>query len=80
MLTGVVHVWQLIPLSFFLGCVNGFDIPARQSLYVDLIGNREDLSNAIALNSSMVNGARLIGPTIAGLLIASVGEGGLFPD
>lgn len=77
-LTHVVKVWHLFPLSIFLGCVNAFDLPARQSLYVDMIEDRNDLSNAIALNSSMVNGARLIGPTIAGLLIASLGEGMCF--
>lgn len=74
-LTGVVQVWQIILLSLILGVVNAFDIPIRQSFVVEMVEQREDLGNAIALNSSLVNGARLIGPAIAGLLIASVGEG-----
>ena len=74
-LTGVVQVWQIILLSLILGVVNAFDIPVRQSFIVEMVEHREDLGNAIALNSSMVNGARLIGPAIAGLLVASVGEG-----
>ncbi len=77
-LTGMVQVWQIVVLSLFLGIVNAFDIPVRQSFVVQMVDLREDLSNAIALNSSMVNGARLIGPTIAGLLVASVGEGVCF--
>ena len=77
-LTGVVHIWQIILLSLFLGIVNAFDIPVRQSFVVQMVDSRDDLSNAIALNSSMVNGAKLIGPTIAGLLVASVGEGVCF--
>jgi MFS family permease len=74
-LTGVVQVWQIILLSLVLGVVNAFDIPVRQSFVVEMVEHREDLGNAIALNSSLVNGARLIGPAIAGLLVASVGEG-----
>jgi len=74
-LTGIVQVWQIILLSLILGVVNAFDIPIRQSFVVEMVEQREDLGNAIALNSSLVNGARLIGPAIAGLLIASVGEG-----
>ena len=74
-LTGIVQVWQIIVLSLILGMVNAFDIPIRQSFVVEMVDQREDLGNAIALNSSMVNGARLIGPAIAGLLVASVGEG-----
>jgi len=74
-LTGVVQVWQIILLSLILGVVNAFDIPIRQSFVVEMVEQREDLGNAIALNSSMVNGARLIGPAIAGLLVASLGEG-----
>lgn len=77
-LTGIVHVWHIIVLSLLLGIVNAFDIPIRQSFLVEMVPNREDLGNAIALNSSMVNGARLIGPTIAGLMVASVGEGVCF--
>jgi len=74
-LTGNVTVWHIIPLSVFLGLVNAFDIPARQTFVVEIIENRKDLGNAIALNSSMFNGARLLGPSIAGVLIATVGEG-----
>ncbi len=74
----VVAVWQLIPLSLLLGCVYAFDIPARQALLVEIVEDRADLGNAIALNSSMVNGARLIGPTIAGILIGLIGEGMCF--
>ncbi|HOV80395.1 MAG TPA: MFS transporter [Bacillota bacterium] len=74
-LSGNVTIWHLIPLSVFLGLVNAFDTPARQSFVVDIIEKKEDLGNAIALNSSMFNGARLVGPSIAGMLIAGVGEG-----
>lgn len=77
-MTGIIQVWQIILLSLFLGLVNAFDIPIRQSFVIEMIENREDLGNAIALNSSMVNGARLIGPSIAGMLVASVGEGVCF--
>jgi MFS family permease len=70
-----VQVWQILALSLILGVINTFDIPARQSFIVDMVDNREDLGNAIALNSSMFNAARLIGPSIAGLLVAAVGEG-----
>ncbi len=77
-LTNVIVVWHLVLLSVFLGIVNAFDTPIRQSLIIDMIDKREDLGNAIALNSSMVNGARLIGPSIAGILIATVGEGMCF--
>jgi MFS family permease len=64
-------------LAALLGVVNAFDIPGRQSFLVDMVG-REDLMNAIALNSSMFNGARVIGPAIAGILLIKVGEGGCF--
>ena len=77
-LTGIVQVWHIILLSLLLGIVNAFDTPVRQSFVVEMVSHREDLGNAIALNSSMVQGARLIGPTIAGLLVASVGEGVCF--
>jgi len=77
-LSGVVHVWHIVVLSLLLGVVNAFDIPIRQSFVVEMVSHREDLGNAIALNSSMVNGARLVGPAIAGLLVASVGEGVCF--
>lgn len=76
-LTGVVEVWHLIALSVMSGLVNGVDVPARQSLLVQLVGE-EDLPNAIALNSSMFNAARLVGPAVAGVLIGWVGEGPVF--
>ncbi len=74
-LSGHILVWHIIVLSICLGCINAFDIPARQSFVVEMIEKKEDLANAIALNSSMVNGARLFGPSIAGLLIVFAGEG-----
>ncbi|MFZ0818620.1 MAG: MFS transporter [Candidatus Acidiferrales bacterium] len=70
-------VWEIMVLASLLGVVNAFDIPARQSFLVEMVG-REDLMNAIALNSSMFNGARIIGPAIAGILVASIGEGWCF--
>lgn len=76
--TGVVAVWQLVALALFLGVVNGMDVPARQSLLVRLVAGPEDLPNAIALNSSMFNAARLAGPAVAGVLIGLVGEGPVF--
>lgn len=72
-----VHVWQVMVLAALLGVVNAFDIPARQAFLIDMVG-REDLMNAIALNSSMFNGARVIGPAVAGILVASIGEGWCF--
>jgi MFS family permease len=77
-LANVIAVWHLALLSVFLGIVNAFDTPIRQSLVIEMVERREDLGNAIALNSSMVNGARLVGPSIAGMLIAGVGEGMCF--
>ncbi len=76
-LSGRVQVWQIMVLAAALGVVNAFDIPARQAFLIDMVG-REDLMNAIALNSSMFNGARIIGPAIAGILVASIGEGWCF--
>ncbi len=77
--TNVVQIWHIIVLSTFLGIINAFDMPIRQAFVFDMIENhKEDVGNAIALNSSMVNAARLIGPSIAGLLIATVGEGWCF--
>src|SRR6266446_2921118 len=72
-----VQVSHLFVLSALLGITNAFDIPARQAFVVDMVG-KEDLINAIALNSSMVNGARIVGPAVAGLLVAVVGEGWCF--
>ena len=76
-LTGRVTVWEVVVLAALMGAVNAFDIPARQAFLVDMVG-REDLMNGIALNSSMFNGARVIGPSIAGILVASIGEGWCF--
>lgn len=72
-----ITVPQIFVLSGLLGVVSAFDIPGRQSFLVDMVG-REDLMNAIALNSSMFNGARVIGPAVAGLLVARIGEGWCF--
>ena len=74
-LSGVISVWQIILLSLFIGCVNAIDMPTRQSFVIHMIDDRKDLSNAIALNSAMFNAARFLGPFIAGVLIAIVGEG-----
>src|SRR5437870_9738064 len=76
-LTGRVQVWHIFVLAASLGAVNAFDIPARQAFLVEMVG-KEDLMNAIALNSSMFNGARVIGPAIAGILVARIGEGWCF--
>ena len=73
-LSGVVQVWEIICLALIAGLINSFDIPSRQSMTLDMVG-REDLRHAISLNSMMFNMARIVGPTIAGALIALVGEG-----
>ncbi|HEV7587137.1 MAG TPA: MFS transporter, partial [Longimicrobium sp.] len=77
-LAGVITVPEVIALSLFQGLVNAFDMPSRQAFLVEMVDRREDLGNAIALNSSLVNGARLLGPSIGGVLIAAVGEGWCF--
>ncbi len=74
-LSNSIAVWHIITLSVFLGLVNAFDIPVRQAFTLDMLEQKEDLGNAIALNSTTFNIARLIGPSVAGILIASVGEG-----
>ncbi len=75
-LFNLIEVWHIIVLSLIFGVISAFDAPARQALVIDLIDNpAENLSNAIALNSALFNGARLVGPAIAGLIIAYVGEG-----
>ena len=73
-LSGVIEIWHIIVLSFIQGLINAVDAPARQTFAVELVERREDLANAIAINSTMFNGARLIGPAIGGLVIARVGE------
>lgn len=75
--THVVTVWQVMVLAVFFGVVTAFDIPTRQSFIVEMVG-KEDLMNAIALNSSMFNAARVVGPAIAGALIGIVGVGTCF--
>ncbi|NDK57700.1 MFS transporter [Pontibacter sp. BT213] len=74
-LTQTIEIWHILTLSVILGIINAFDIATRQAFVVQMVERREDLSNGIALNSSLFNMARLIGPSIAGLLIAVVGEG-----
>jgi len=73
-LTGKVQVWQILALAVTLGTINAFDMPARQSLIIEMT-SKEDLLNAISLNSAIFNAARVVGPAIAGLLVAAVGEG-----
>jgi len=77
-LTGTVTVVYLIILALFLGLVNAFDMPTRQAFVVQMVENRGNLGNAIALNSFLFNGARLVGPSIAGILISILGEGMCF--
>jgi MFS family permease len=77
-LAHLITLWEIIALTALQGLINAFDMPARQSFLVEMIEDRNDLSNAIAINSSMANGARLIGPAIAGVVIGAVGEGWCF--
>jgi MFS family permease len=77
-LTHHINITEVLVLSGFQGCINAFDMPARQSFLMEMVEDRDDLSNAIAINSSMVNLARLIGPSLAGLLIAVTSEGWCF--
>jgi MFS family permease len=74
-LTHTIAIWHVFFLSLMLGFISAFDIPVRQAFTVDMVERREDLGNAIALNSSMFNVARLLGPSLAGILIAWIGEG-----
>jgi MFS family permease len=76
-LSGRIEIWHIFAIAALLGVANAFDIPARQAFVVEMVG-REDLVNAIALNSSMVNGARVVGPAVAGIVVAAVGEGWCF--
>jgi MFS family permease len=73
-----ITIAEIVWLSVFQGLINAFDMPGRQSFLVQMVGGKEDLGNAIALNSTMVNGARLVGPALAGITIAAVGEGYCF--
>jgi MFS family permease len=77
-ITNLITVPHVLALSILQGFINSFDTPARQAFVVEMVESREDLANAIALNSSMVNSARLLGPSIAGILISLVGEGWCF--
>ncbi|GAB4348711.1 MAG: MFS transporter [Leptolyngbyaceae cyanobacterium] len=76
--TNQIDVWQVMALSVFQGAVNALDMPARQAFVVQMVDRKEDVSNAIALNSSIFSGARLVGPAIAGIVIASLGAGTCF--
>src|SRR5512142_1642109 len=73
-----INLWWLIGLALMQGMINAFDMPARQAFVIEMIEERGDLGNAIALNSSMVNGAKLVGPAVAGVLIAAAGAGVCF--
>jgi len=74
-ISGAVQIWHIVALSIAFGCINAFDVPSRHSFVIEMVENKEDLGNAIALNSMMFNGARLIGPSVAGLILATAGEG-----
>jgi MFS family permease len=74
-LLGAIHIWHIVVLSIILGCINAFDTPSRHSFVIEMVEKKEDIGNAIALNSMMFNGARIIGPSIAGLMLATAGEG-----
>lgn len=76
--SGAIRVWHVYALSLVLGMVNAIDVPARQAFTVDMVEGKEDLTNAIGLNSAMFNGARAIGPATAGLAVAALGEGMAF--
>ena len=76
--TKLLQVWQIAVLAFCLGIANSFDAPARQALSVDLVEDRRDLQNAIALNSTMFNLARVVGPAVGGMILAAVGAAWCF--
>lgn len=76
--SGLVEVWHLLAAAAFLGIVNAFDTPLRQAFLLEMVGSREHLPNAIALNSAMMNGSRLVGPTLAGVVLAFAGEAWCF--
>jgi len=77
-LMGHYAVWEILSLSVLLGIINAFDVPARQSLVYEMVGDKKNLPNALALNSSMVNLSRLIGPAIAGFVLEKLGDGTCF--
>lgn len=74
-LTGHYSVWTILIMGLLLGAINAFDVPARQAMVYDMVDDKENLPNALALNSSMVNLARLIGPAVAGIILHKLGEG-----
>ena len=74
-LSGDLDVWHIVLLSIILGCINAFEVPARHSFVIEMVEDKDDLGNAIALNSMMFNGARLVGPSVAGVILATAGEG-----
>lgn len=76
--SGTVQIWHVYVLAFFLGAANAVDMPARQAFTVDMVEGKEHLTSAIGLNSAMFNGARAIGPALAGILVATTGEGNAF--
>ncbi len=78
MFTGSIQVWHILLLGLFVGVINAIDSPTRQSMVMDLVDRKEDLSNAIALNSAVFNGARLVGPSLGGLLVGGFGEAWCF--
>lgn len=77
-IVGMLDIWHIVVLSVIFGCINAFDIPARHSFVIEMVEQKEDIGNAIALNSMMFNGARLIGPTVAGVMLATTGAGVCF--
>ena len=77
-LTGAIQIWQILVLGFLYGTIMAFETPARQSLISQMLNNKEDLPNAIALNSELMNGGRLIGPSVAGVLLVFISEGWCF--
>ena len=76
--TGGVQVWHVLVLALLLGAVGAVDVPTRQAFIVEMVGDKEDLSNAIALNSAIFNGGRALGPAAAGAIVATIGEAGAF--
>src|SRR5471030_1459041 len=72
------RVWEILSLSVLLGVINAFDVPARQSLVYEMVDDKNDLPNALALNSSMVNLSRIIGPALAGIVLEGLGDGACF--
>jgi MFS family permease len=76
--SGTVQIWHIYLLAFFLGAANAVDMPARQAFTVDMVEGKDDLTSAIGLNSAMFNGARAVGPALAGVLVATTGEGNAF--